>query len=105
MSSIHVISCQVVQFRPANEIQPEIALQFEFCIPWHSVHQAQQDLFATAAPADSFFAPGLGWGHRRGGLLSTGRPAGAGAAGAGAGSSAGSACGVHLRMGLLGSAR
>ena len=34
----------------ANEIQQEIALRFEFCIPQHSVHQAQQDLFAAAGP-------------------------------------------------------
>ena len=46
-------------FRPSNEIQQEIALLFKFCIPQHSVHQAQQDLFATAAPADSSFAPAL----------------------------------------------
>ena len=57
---------------PANKIQPEIALLFEFCIPLHSVHQAQaaqQDFFATAARADSSFAPGLGWGRRLRGLL------------------------------------
>ena len=41
----------------------------EFCIPQHNVHQAKQDLFATAAPADSSFAPGLGWGRRLRGLL------------------------------------
>ena len=64
--------CQVVRRRPANEIQQETALRFEFCIPRHSVHHAQQDLFATAAPADSSFAPGLGWGRRRLGLLRSG---------------------------------
>ena len=42
---------------------------FEFCIPLHNVHQAQQELFATAAPADSSFAPGLGLGRRLRGLL------------------------------------
>ena len=59
----------------------------EFCIPRHSIHQAQQDLFATATRADSSFAPDLGWGPRQRGS------AGAGAAGAGASSSAGSAGG------------
>ena len=43
------------RMRPANEIQPVIELQFDFCIPLHSVHQAQQDLFASCAPA-GFFA-------------------------------------------------
>ena len=38
----------------ANEIQPVIELQFDFCITWHSVNQAQQDLFATCAPEGSF---------------------------------------------------
>ena len=49
-------------------------LRFEFSIPLHSVHQAQQDLFATAARADSSFAPCLGWGRRRRGLLRAGGP-------------------------------
>ena len=64
---VHVLSmslvCQVVLFRPTNEIQPEIALLFESCIPWNSVHQAQQDLFARATREDSSFAPGLWWGR------------------------------------------
>ena len=64
---VHVLSmslvCQVVLFRPINEIQPEIALLFESCIPWNSVHQAQQDLFARATREDSSFAPGLLWGR------------------------------------------
>ena len=59
---------------PANEIRQEIALRFEFCTPQHSVHQAQQDLFDTAARADSSLAPGLGWGRRRRGLLRAGGP-------------------------------
>ena len=63
------------RMRPAHEIQPIIELWFDFCILQHSVLQAQQDLFATAARADSFFAPGLWWGRCRRGLL---RAAGAG---------------------------
>ena len=39
---------------PANEIHPVMELQFDFCIPTHSVHPAQQDLFATGAPAGRF---------------------------------------------------
>ena len=50
---------QSVLFRPANEIQPEIALLFEFCIPLHSVHHAQQDLFATAAAVQRARTPPL----------------------------------------------
>ena len=68
---IHVISLSGCL---APEIQQEIALWFEFCIPRHSVHQAQQDLFATATRADSSFASCLGWGRRRGGLLRAGGP-------------------------------
>ena len=75
---IHVLSmsqvCQVILFRPSNEIQLEIALLSEFCIPQHSVHRAQQDLFATSARADSSFALGLGWGRRRRRLLRAGGP-------------------------------
>ena len=44
-------------------------MRLEFCIPQLNVHEAQQDLFATSAPADSSFAPGLGWGRRMRGLL------------------------------------
>ena len=64
-----VISLSGCLVQAANEIQPEIALWFEFCIPRHGVHHAQQDLFATAARADSSSTPGLGWGRRRRGLL------------------------------------
>ena len=46
--------------RSTNEIQPVIESLFDFCIPWHSIHQAQQDLFANGAPAGSFAR------HRRG---------------------------------------
>ena len=45
---------------PANEIQQEIALQFKFCIPLHSVHQAQQDLFATSSALTPALPPALG---------------------------------------------
>ena len=40
--------------RPANKIQQGIELLFDFCIPQHSVHQVQQNLFATCAPTGSF---------------------------------------------------
>ena len=52
----------------ANEIQPVIELWFDFCIPLHSVHQAQagqHDLFATGSPVGSFSHLRLG--RRRGG--------------------------------------
>ena len=39
--------------RPANEFQQVIELLFDFCILLHGVHQAQQDLIATGAPAGS----------------------------------------------------
>ena len=101
---IHVLSmsyvCLVVLFRTANEIQLEIALLFEFSIPRHSVHQAQQDLLAAAARADSSFAPCLVWGRRWRGLL----PAGAGA-GSSAGSAGGKSAGVWGFLGVCNSAR
>ena len=77
---IHVISlsgCLV------HEIQQEIALRFEFCIPLHSIHQAQQDLFATAAPAESArtppLPPALGGDAAGAGSCAQADPAGAGA--------------------------
>ena len=54
------------RMQPANKIQPVIELQFDFCIPVLRVHPAQQDLFATGAPAGSFARPhsagSLSWG-------------------------------------------
>ena len=44
----------------AKKIQLVIELQFNFRIPQHSIHQAQQDLFATRAPAGSFARLWLG---------------------------------------------
>ena len=43
--------------RPANEIQQVIDLLFNICIPRHSVHQGQQDFFATGAPVGSLGSP------------------------------------------------
>ena len=57
--------------QPANEIQPVIELQFNICIPLHSVQQAQHDLFATSVPAPSFSS--LLQGRRRGGRRAGGR--------------------------------
>ena len=62
--------------------------------------QAQQDLFATAAPADSSFAPCLGWASRRRGLLRAGRPRRRGGLLFGGVRRRG----VRLHMGFLGSA-
>ena len=44
------------------------------CTAFIKLIQAQRVFFATAAPADSSFAPGLGWGHRRRVLLRAGGP-------------------------------
>ena len=51
--------------QPTNEIQQVIDLQFDFWIPLHRVHHAQQDLFATGAPVGSFAH--LSQGSSRGG--------------------------------------
>ena len=106
-SPLRSYSChKFVRLSCSGQIQPEIALLFEFCIPLHSVHQAQQDLFATAPRADSSFASCLGWGRRLHWLLRAGGPRLRGGRQRG-GLLVGGIClrGVHLRMGLLGSAR
>ena len=75
---------------------------FEFCIPLHSVRQAQQDLFASKLPQPRVrtppLPPALGGDAAGASSRAPAGPAGAGsigtgAAGAGAGSPAGSAGG------------
>ena len=54
---------------PANEIQQAIELRFDFCIPLHSVHQAQQDSFiclsTQAGSTQSQLSGSVGSGARR----------------------------------------